>query len=381
MRIAVGIPSFNEAATIQNVAAIADRGLSTYFGNHDCVLINMDNASSDGTSRLFERVKTCFPKEVLRNEERGKGHNVRSLFEYMVREKIDCACTIDADLQSISPQWIQQLLSPLVLGGTGYVVPVYERSKYDATTTNHFCYPLITALYGVPIRQPIAGEFGFDRAFAARLLASHWPLTAYEYGIDILMTLQAVLAGFNVEEVYLGQKVHNTSWPKTKAIFLQAAGTMLMVIKNHGFRAFEYRGRFVQADSAVRRGVGVNGPLLSEDDIRNAEAEALASTRESLGHRAPNPLRLVQGRILDQYQSGGTLTGADWMRAVADALRVLEHDCRNEQDVVRLTRILQPFNILRAVSCFRESDELGAEAVEQIFEDQIALLRGYLAKQ
>ncbi len=381
MRIAVGIPSFNEAATIQNVAGIADRGLSTWFRNHDCVLINMDSGSTDGTPDLFERVNTHFPKKILRNGQRGKGRNIRSLLEYLLDEEIDYACMIDADLQSISPRWIHQLIAPLMRGDISYVVPVYERSRYEATTTNHFCYPLITVLFGVPIRQPIGGEFGFDRAFARHLLASHWPSAAYEYGIDILMTLRAVIAGCNIEEIHLGQKVHNNSWPKTNDIFLQAAGTMLTVIKSHDFRGFKYQGRFVRSDHAARRGDGSNFPRPTEDTIRNGEAAALALLEKILHGPGLNPFHLTQDRLLEEYQTSRRLTGADWMRSVAEAMRVLAHECRGEHDIERLACNLLPLYLLRSVSCFREISELDGEAVEQIFEDQIAHLRRYIGTQ
>lgn len=381
MKIAVGIPSFNEAATIQNVAAIADRGLSTWFRDHDCVLINMDGASTDGTHELFERVETHFPKQVLRNEQSGKGRNIRSLLEYVVREEIDCACMIDADLQSVTTGWIQQLITPLIRGDTSFVVPVYERGKYDATTTNHFCYPLMTVLFGVPIRQPIAGEFGFDLEFARHLLASPWPSTAYQYGIDILMTLRAVLADCNIEEIHLGQKMHNLSWPKTHAIFLEAGRTMLEVIKSHDFRGFKYRGRFVQSDHAVSRGVGVDFPRLTEDAVRNSEAAAITLLERYVHDPGPKPFRLIQGSFLKQYESSRQFTGTDWMRSVAEALRLLVHECRGEHDIELLARNLLPLYVLRSVSCFREVSELEGEAVDQVFEDQIAHLRSYLGTQ
>ena len=41
------------------------------------------------------------------------------------------------------------------------VTPYYHRHKYDGTITNNIVYPLTRSLYGVSVRQPIGGEFGY----------------------------------------------------------------------------------------------------------------------------------------------------------------------------------------------------------------------------
>ena len=81
------------------------------------------------------------------------------------------ACAVvDADVRSISPEWIELLLRPVLEQGYDYAAPYYLRHKYDGTITNSLAYPLTRALYGKRIRQPIGGEFGFSGA-------SHWPHT------------------------------------------------------------------------------------------------------------------------------------------------------------------------------------------------------------
>ncbi|MBW2027152.1 MAG: hypothetical protein JRI90_17775 [Deltaproteobacteria bacterium] len=46
---------------------------------------------------------------------------------------------VDADLKSITPEWIKHLAEPLY-NGFSYVAPLYIRHKYDGTITNGIAY-------------------------------------------------------------------------------------------------------------------------------------------------------------------------------------------------------------------------------------------------
>ena len=81
------------------------------------------------------------------------------------------ACAVvDSDLRSITPEWIDMLLRPILFAGYDFVAPYYQRHKYDGTITNSIVYPLTRSLYGVRVRQPIGGEFGISARLIARYL-------------------------------------------------------------------------------------------------------------------------------------------------------------------------------------------------------------------
>lgn len=66
MKIAVGIPSFNEASNIKFVTQKVDIGLlalKKQFPNIEKVfIINVDNGSNDGTQEVFKNTKTTCDK-------------------------------------------------------------------------------------------------------------------------------------------------------------------------------------------------------------------------------------------------------------------------------------------------------------------------------
>ena len=123
----------------------------------------------------------------------GKGSAVRTIME-RARELGARACAIvDSDLRSITPEWIELLLEPIVTHGYEFVAPLYARHRYDGTITNTIVYPLTRALYGRRLRQPIGGDFGFSGELAARFLAfEDWEGPVAQYGIDIFMTTTAL---------------------------------------------------------------------------------------------------------------------------------------------------------------------------------------------
>ena len=125
------------------------------------------------------------------------------------------ACAVvDSDLRSITPEWIELLIKPVVEADYDYVAPYYHRHKYDGTITNTIVYPITRALYGWRIRQPIGGDFGFSGRLASFYLTKNvWETDAARYGIDIWMTTTAVANSFKVCQAFLGAKMHDAKDP------------------------------------------------------------------------------------------------------------------------------------------------------------------------
>lgn len=214
--IIVGIPSYNEADGIAYPTKIASEGLVEYFPDKKSVIINVDNCSPDGTKDVFLTTPTLVPKIYISTPKgvKGKGNNLRNLFEAVVELQAEAAVIVDADLKSITPQWIQYLGEPLFTG-FNYVSPIYVRHKYDGSITNHIAYPLLRTLYGLRVRQPIGGDFGFSRRLAqAFLLEKTWNESIGNFGIDIWMTTVAIARRFKVCQTFLGSpKSHRTKDP------------------------------------------------------------------------------------------------------------------------------------------------------------------------
>jgi glucosylglycerate synthase len=247
--ILVGIPSYNNAGTVGHVVRAVSVGLAKHFPGRRAVLVNSDGGSSDGTPAIVTRATIDFQHLFIADQQSilhriitpyhgipGKGSAFRTIFEIARRLKVRACTVVDADLRSISPEWIELLLRPVLEEGYDYVAPYYLRHKYDGTITNSLAYPLTRALYGQRIRQPIGGEFGFSGALAAHYLDQHvWESEVARFGIDIWMTTEAIASGARVCQSFLGAKIHNPKDPAAdlSAMLTQVMGALFALMEPH----------------------------------------------------------------------------------------------------------------------------------------------------
>lgn len=228
IEIIVGIPSYMEADNIAFVTQQVDLGLSKYYSNFNSIIVNIDNNSPDNTKGAFLSADTTTPKKYITTPKgiKGKGNNFYNLFKFAKTQfpTLKAVIVVDADLKSITPEWINYLTEP-ILKGYDYAVPRYSRHQFDGTITNHICYPMLYGLMGEDLRQPIGGEFAFSPNYIDYCLKKKWSQTTKQYGIDIFMTLNAIIGGFTICEVGLGAKIHKASAPKLGEMFTQVVTT------------------------------------------------------------------------------------------------------------------------------------------------------------
>jgi len=247
--ILVGIPSYNNADTIGHVVRAVSAGLAKYFPGRRAVLVNSDGGSSDGTSEAVSQAVVDYGAMLISDHQNplqkiitpyhgipGKGSAFRTIFEIARRVNAKACAVVDSDLRSITPEWIELLLRPILEEGYDYVAPYYLRHKYDGTITNSIVYPLTRTLYGQRIRQPIGGDFGFSGRLTEHYLDQHvWESDVARFGIDIWMTTEAVASGARVCQSFLGAKIHNPKDPSSdlSAMLMQVLGAVFALMESH----------------------------------------------------------------------------------------------------------------------------------------------------
>ena len=240
--ILVGIPSYNNAKTIGHVVRAVQGGFAKYFPEKKTVLVNSDGGSTDGTMEVVQDATIDSFQSILLSHKvnpfvkiatpyhgiPGKGSAFRRIFEIADYLQIKACAVVDSDLRSITPEWIELLIKPVLEGEFDYVAPLYQRHKYDGTITNSIVYPLTRALYGKRVRQPIGGDFGFSGRLAKYFLSEDvWETDVARYGIDIWMTTTAIANNFKICQSYLGAKIHDPKDPGAdlSAMLYQVVGS------------------------------------------------------------------------------------------------------------------------------------------------------------
>jgi glycosyltransferase involved in cell wall biosynthesis len=247
--ILIGIPSFNNANTIGHVVRAVHAGLSKYFPDQRSVLVNSDGGSKDDTMNIVEQSSADLDSILLSHRVEtfrkivtayqgipGKGSAFRTIFEIAKALNVKACAVVDSDLRSITPEWVDLLLRPMLTSGYDYVSPYYHRHKYDGTITNSIVYPITRALYGKAIRQPIGGDFGFSGRLASFFIEKDvWDTDVARFGIDIWMTTTAVANGFKVCQSFLGAKIHDAKDPGAdlSAMLTQVVSSIFSLIDEY----------------------------------------------------------------------------------------------------------------------------------------------------
>jgi len=118
------------------------------------------------------------------------------------------ACAVIApSSEGILPARMESLLLPVYRENYDFVAPLYARHKYDALLTRNLLYPICRTLYGKPIRELRAAEFGFSGRLAAHCLArSEWQNDGWRGGAEMWMAITAISNSFRCAQTYLGEK-------------------------------------------------------------------------------------------------------------------------------------------------------------------------------
>lgn len=355
--VVVGIPSFRNAATIGYVASTAAKGLREHFGGARVAIVNADGGSEDGTPDRVVEGAAGVPVAVGRYiGPPGKGSAFRAIFTAVGLLGARACAVVDSDLRSITPEWIGRLLTPITGGQADYITPLYARHKHDGTITNSVAYPLTRALYGLRIRQPIGGEFGFRAGLATAFLEQPvWDTDVARFGIDIFMTTTAIRRSARVAQAFLGAKVHDPKDPAADLgpMFTQVVGTLFRMASENEEVWSQVRGSkdvpVVGDPMSVEPEAVPADPARLREKYAAGKGEHESTWREILS--APVP---------------GTIDARAWARIVFDHLAAaLREPAASE----RIARSLLPLYQLRTASFIEEVRDMTTTRSETVIED------------
>lgn len=375
-QIVVGLPSFKEADNISFPAEQASLGLKRYYGDRSSVVINCDNCSPDGTEQAFLGADTEVPKIYITTPPNtpGKGYNFENMFRKILELDAEVLICVDADLLSITPEWIKYFAEPII-AGFDFATPVYSRHKYDGTITNNICYPLIYGLFGRNIRQPIGGDFALSRRLAEHLICQPWHRTTQEYGIDIFMTMNAILGDFRICETGLGAKRHKPSAPKLGPMFTQVVSTAFLTVVRSVERWKDASTVEPSALYGLRRLEQAQELTIDRSAIEQQARDGFSMSQAVLESALNPDLYKTFSKMFD----GGTIDieTEQWATAVYDMIVAFE----SSSDRVAVVEALKGLYFGRALSFMNKTWEWSTEQAEEEILSQANLFhnkRGYL---
>ncbi len=255
IEVLIGIPTFNNIRTVEPVLTAAREGVSKVCPQASVLVVNADAGSQDGTQAAIKQavgpdIPTAFvqhltggffpgPISSLALSESGvpgREHAFRTFFTLAEELEVKACVVIDGNFRSLSSDWMEVLLRPVIEKAMDYVAPLFRRARYEGSLTNCIIYPLSRALYGKQMRYQTGGGYGFSGKLASLYLTKNvWEGEAARYGIDSWLTSVAVAEGCEVSQGFLGTKVHDTKLTgiELSILLAQAVGALFHLMEEY----------------------------------------------------------------------------------------------------------------------------------------------------
>lgn len=367
----IGIPTYKNAKTIAHVAQVAAEGMVRFYPNFRHVLVIADGMSTDDTVQVASEVAVAPTVDkivTLYQGLMGKGTAVRAIFEVAHALKVRACVLLDADLRSLTPDWIPALAAPILDGGYDYVTPLYSRHWYEVTINDSIAYPMTRMLYGLDVREPLGGEVGLSRSIIDFFLERDvWETDVARFGIHIWMTTLAINESWQIAQAPLTTKTHDFRDPTIgfEPKFLQVVGTLFRMLSI-------YRRRWPAINSVQ------SAPIWGE--WRPVPPEPVPAMRPALREavrKGTKRFRNAWSAILsrDNYNAVMQVLGQDeprfpadlWARSVFDFAVVYN---KGEGDPDKVVMALLPLYYLHKLSWIALTEGMSYAAVEEMIQTQ-----------
>ncbi len=219
--ILVGLPTHNNAKTIEPVIRAIQAGILKCFPRERAVIINADGGSQDGTPELvtgasIDDVRRVSNLHTLRTlhaistryaSTPEPGTALRTILAAADLLRAKACVVVSPDSTTMEPDWLQRLARPVYNDNFDLVSPIYRRQKFEGVLMRNLLYPMTRAIYGYRIREPYASEFAISGRLATDFLTKEtWNDEGRRIGAEICLTIAAVTGNYRVCQAFLGTK-------------------------------------------------------------------------------------------------------------------------------------------------------------------------------
>jgi len=199
-KIVVIFPTKNEKDTIEHAVTTAKKS------RYNPEVIVVDAYSSDSTAEIANKVGA----RVVQQDDRlfpAKGIAMKKGISEAIGINADIILFLDADIKNLTPEWIDKLVEGCSNCDVsrGY----YERHARDAPVTKLIAKPMLKIFFPElsNIEQPLSGEVCARAEVWKNLLKKNPP---DGWGIDVWFLIETAMSGYQIKEIYLGQKEHTS---------------------------------------------------------------------------------------------------------------------------------------------------------------------------
>ena len=359
-----------------NIALLCE-GLRALPGSPRIVVLHSDpvgntptqnSQSAEGNSSL-----SLLPWSVLAPDPAGTPMQsisvaCQSLFAVTEKMGARACCLVASEMESVMPQWVCQLVQPLLESDFDLVVPYFAPRKLQGLLNSSIVYPLTRSLYGKRIHNPLGPDVGVSRRLAQKILENTRNANAGSIQTHPLASLTpaAVCDNLQICQVRVGARLYPPmDWVNMSSLLAQVLGPIFIEMERCAAHWQRTRGSV---------SVPVRGePVSPSQETGTLDMNRMVETfqlgvrdlQEIWGLVLP-PATLFELRKLSRLTTDEVKMPDElWARivydfALAHRLRTINRD--------HLLRSMTPLYLAWVVSYARELDAARATTVEQRIE-------------
>jgi hypothetical protein len=215
--ILVALPTLNNAATIVDVVRAVHVCFTRDWPRLRTVMINVDGGSTDGTPELVRAasftdadvVQTSYSLRTLHRVVApyhglpGKHTALRTVFAAGELARASVIAVVDPGGPATTAERVTELIGPVARSDVEFLAPRYRRHPRDGVLVTQLIRPLMRAVYGVALDEPLGAEFACSGRFASHCLEQDiWAREAAKFGIDLWVRAEAIAEGFGVGQIW-----------------------------------------------------------------------------------------------------------------------------------------------------------------------------------
>src|ERR1035441_2731916 len=290
------------------------------------------------------------------------GDSFHAVFDIAQKLGARACAVVASDLSGTTVDWVSALLQPVVEEQFDLVAPCYARHPFEGMINRAIVYPLVRALYGKQIRNPMGPDFGISSRLLQRIAGSP---RARLHTLPSLAA-EAVTNGMTICQSHLGPRIYAVpDWTNLSSLLAQVLGPLFLDVER--FAAHWQRARGSQPIREFGQPMSVPGPGSVVDVTRLIESFQLGARnlQEVWGIILPPSTLVELRRMVRDGAPAFRMPDITWAHVVYDfalahRLRPISRD--------QMLRALTPIYLGWVASYEIELEHASPEAVEQRLE-------------
>lgn len=291
------------------------------------------------------------------------GQSFRHIFDVAGKLDVKACAVIASDLSSVTPEWISQLIGPVVRGGMDLVTPCYDNSPYDGLINRAVVYPMVRALYGRRVRNPMGPDVALSRRLIARMGSEMRP----RLHPLVSLVAESIATEMKICQTHLGTRVYaNVDWTNVGPSVSQVLAALFLDVERFAPWWQRARGSEAIQDFGCLTAAHSSEPPFNPEVLIQRFQIGARGLIETWGAVLPPSTLVTLRRLAQQGASSFRMPDDMWARIVYDfALAHRVRPASREQTL----RGFAPIYLGWAASYALAIAKASPQAVEQRLEE------------